>query len=344
MDQVAKKLGVLAKLERAGLDSPHDLLMKSVGDLQRTLGIGESEILELFQAASNEVYPWKKRQMQANLTTTMIGTGDDTIDRILGGGVPLGSVTEVVGESSSGKTQLCLQLCLSVQEPSVGGAAVYLHSEGRFPGVRLDQMAQAYAKAYKVNPDTMKSAIHTMHLPDRETQYHVLSYQLPALLARRKNIRVIVIDSISAPFRGDNSNTAARFDRITEICEVGSRLKKLAQQYNVAVVAVNQVSDTFKKGSNGTGAPPELMEMWLDFNLEGFRKSPLSLFWASLIKTPVLGMSWASAVSTRIRLARTVMAEYTATRRALFVEFSPAVPRSGCEVVIDDGGIRGRTE
>ena len=113
--------------------------MKSVGDLQRALGTGESEILELFQAASEEVYPWKKRQVQTDSTEALIGTGNDTIDRILGGGFPLGSVTEVVGErlvtskdnwtgyllryciSSSGKTQLCLQLCLSVQKPGVDG-------------------------------------------------------------------------------------------------------------------------------------------------------------------------------------------------------------------------------
>lgn len=41
------------------------------------------------------------------------------MDRILGGcGIPLGSLTEIVGESASGKTQLALQLCLAVQDPS----------------------------------------------------------------------------------------------------------------------------------------------------------------------------------------------------------------------------------
>ena len=33
------------------------------------------------------------------------------------GGLLLRGITEIVGESSAGKTQLCLQLCLSVQLP-----------------------------------------------------------------------------------------------------------------------------------------------------------------------------------------------------------------------------------
>jgi len=38
------------------------------------------------------------------------------------GGVITPSLTEIAGESASGKTQLCLQLCLSVQLPfNLGG-------------------------------------------------------------------------------------------------------------------------------------------------------------------------------------------------------------------------------
>ncbi|KAI9276950.1 P-loop containing nucleoside triphosphate hydrolase protein [Phascolomyces articulosus] len=356
MDQVARRLGLYSKLEEVGSESPNDILIKTVGELQRLLNTGEAEILELFQAAATEVYPWKAQQQSISYHEAFaVATGNEVIDRILGGGFPFGSITEVVGESSSGKTQLCLQLCLSVQSPDIScqGAAVYLHSEGQFPTVRLDQLAQFYGHKYDMDPDALKRAIHTMYIRDREMQYRALCYQLPVLLARHKNIRVVVIDSISAPYRGDNTNKAeGRFDRVSEICEIGSRLKQLAHKYHVAVIVINQVSDTVvsatpgnnkNKNTNGNNGPPEaLMANWMDFNLEGFNKSPLSLFWTSLTKKPVLGKSWETSITTRVRLARSIMTDVMRTRRALFVEFSPLVPRSGCEIVIDEGGVRGK--
>ncbi|KAL9938871.1 hypothetical protein V8E36_002590 [Tilletia maclaganii] len=41
-----------------------------------------------------------------------LSTGDSGLDRILGGGLRRGTITEVVGESSSGKTQLALQIAV----------------------------------------------------------------------------------------------------------------------------------------------------------------------------------------------------------------------------------------
>ncbi|KAG2227544.1 hypothetical protein INT45_002229 [Circinella minor] len=360
MEQVAKRLGLSSKLEQVGLDSPNDVLIKTVGELQKLLNTNEAAILELFQAAAMELYPWKTKRQSINNTNSAetVPVDNEVIDRILGGGFPLGSVTEVVGESSSGKTQLCLQLCLSVQKPDIpcSGGAVYIHSEGQLPTVRLDQLAHAYGQKYNMDPNTLKRTIHTMHIKDREMQYRVLCYQLPVLLARRKNIRVVVIDSISAPYRGDNTvNNNDRFERINEICDIGSRLKRIAYEHNVAVVVINQVSDTvvtsttssdiiknISNNRNGHGPPDELLASWMDFNLEGFDKSPLSVFWTSLTKKPVLGKSWATSVTTRIRLARSIMTDMARTRRALFVEFSPLVPRHGCEIVIDDVGVRGR--
>lgn len=54
----------------------------------------------------------------------VIGFGDASLDALLGGGVPCRALTELCGESSSGKTQLALQLCLRVQLPvAMGGLA-----------------------------------------------------------------------------------------------------------------------------------------------------------------------------------------------------------------------------
>lgn len=43
------------------------------------------------------------------------------LDGLMRGGLPLRGITELAGESAAGKTQFCLQLCLSVQYPRENG-------------------------------------------------------------------------------------------------------------------------------------------------------------------------------------------------------------------------------
>jgi len=71
--------------------------------------------------------------------------GCPLLDGLLQGGVPVGSITELVGESTVGKTQLCLQLLLTAQLPpergGLGGRSLYIHTEGPAPLVRLADLA-----------------------------------------------------------------------------------------------------------------------------------------------------------------------------------------------------------
>jgi RecA/RadA recombinase len=46
---------------------------------------------------------------------TTFSTGCPIIDQTLGGGIRLGQITELYGESGCGKTQLCIQMSLEVQ-------------------------------------------------------------------------------------------------------------------------------------------------------------------------------------------------------------------------------------
>jgi RecA/RadA recombinase len=46
---------------------------------------------------------------------TVFSTGCPIIDTTLGGGIRLGQITELYGESGCGKTQLCIQMSLEVQ-------------------------------------------------------------------------------------------------------------------------------------------------------------------------------------------------------------------------------------
>lgn len=63
-----------------------------------------------------------------------ISTGSKELDRLLGGGVEVGSVTELFGENRCGKTQICATLVVTTQlDAAHGGAAgkvIYIDTEG----------------------------------------------------------------------------------------------------------------------------------------------------------------------------------------------------------------------
>ncbi|KAJ6439629.1 DNA repair protein rhp57 [Purpureocillium lavendulum] len=193
---------------------------------------------------------------------------DDDLDAALGGGVPLGCITEFAGESGSGKTQFLLSLCLAVQLPPPRGLAkqaLYISTESGLATRRLAQMLAsnpAFAAADGADADagavprpSLDNILSTV-TPDLESQDHILEYQVPVLLSRH-DIGLIVVDSVAANYRAEferqgshGSNMAARS---AELVRLGALLRDLARRHNLAVVVANQVADRFASSSPSPG-------------------------------------------------------------------------------------------
>jgi len=166
-------------------------------------------------------------------------TGAETLDRLLGGGVPVPCTLELVGPAGSGKTQLCHQLAVMVQlPPSRGGlnaSALYVDTEGTFRPERVVAMAEyrgldpsdaldriVYARAY--NSD------HQMLVVDEAKK-----------VIEERGIKLLIVDSLVGHFRAEypgRENLAARQQKLNRHI---SQLMRIASVYDVAVVVTNQV-------------------------------------------------------------------------------------------------------
>ncbi|KAK4142949.1 putative RAD57 protein [Dichotomopilus funicola] len=190
-----------------------------------------------------------------------ISTLDPELDRALGGGIPAGYITEVTGESGSGKTQFLLSLLLSVQLPpphGLGRPALYVSTEAALSTRRLDQMLSANPVYQRLPPKkrpSLDNIISTV-TPDLESQDHILTYQVPVEVERR-GIGLVVLDSVAANYRAEFERSAGQGQqglnmgaRTGELVKLGMQLRDLAQRYNLAVVVANQVADRF--GGGGT--------------------------------------------------------------------------------------------
>ncbi|KAF2965928.1 hypothetical protein GQX73_g7621 [Xylaria multiplex] len=188
-----------------------------------------------------------------------ISTLDASLDAALGGGVPVGYITEITGESGAGKTQFLLTLLLSVQLPpphGLGRPALYISTEAALSTKRLSQiLAQnPFFRTLDTTATTKPSLDRVISTvtPDLESQDHILTYQVPVEVARR-NIGLIVLDSVAANYRaefergsggggGGGSNMAARSAGLVRL---GHLLRELARKHGLAVVVANQVADRF---------------------------------------------------------------------------------------------------
>src|ERR671930_360557 len=74
------------------------------------------------------------------MATTTISTGSNAIDALLGGGIQIGMITDIYGESASGKSQICFTL-------SANCAKVVTNMVRTAPITLLDQAGRNIAQA-----------------------------------------------------------------------------------------------------------------------------------------------------------------------------------------------------
>jgi DNA repair protein RadA len=96
-------------------------------------------------------------------------TGCQSLDTLLKGGLETQSLTEFYGEFGTGKSQICHQLCVTVQLPEaqggLNGGALYVDTENTFRPERIQEIAKrfgltltrrsrrSYSEAYTMIPD-----------------------------------------------------------------------------------------------------------------------------------------------------------------------------------------------
>jgi DNA repair protein RAD57 len=260
----------------------------------------------------------------------VIRTLDETIDSAMNGGVYPGHITEIAGESATGKTQFCLSLLLSVQLPmpqGLGKGSIYVSTEGALNTRRLSQILAEHPELNKLPLAGRPSLdnVHTITVSDLEAQEHIIRYQLP-LAVKRHKVGLVVLDSVTANFRAEygTSAPAQLADRALELTKLGNILRRIAIEDHVAVVVTNQVSDRFddlrsmhrssqiatSSPAGSSNLPPDVDDcrrrvQSLDHQQRFFTgwggEEAESARWEQM-KTPALGLAWANQISARIVL------------------------------------------
>ncbi|MEM3470320.1 MAG: DNA repair and recombination protein RadA [Thermoproteota archaeon] len=230
------------KLREAGYSTVESLAVATAFELSEAAGIGYDVALKISQRArelvrislvtADEVY--KRRQLAQKITT-----GSKALDALLGGGVETQALTELVGEFGTGKTQLCHSLSVTVQLPKDKGglqaSALYIDTEGTFRPERIVQIAKRHGL------DAEKALKNIVYARVYNSDHQVLLVDKAWEVCGEKDIRLIVVDSLTSLFRGEYLGREALALRQQRLNSHVHKLLKLAEALNLAVVVTNQV-------------------------------------------------------------------------------------------------------
>ena len=230
------------KLEAIGYTDPMVIAVSSPSDLAAIAEIGEGQAAKIIYEVRkmlNIGFETAKEIHERSLKAERITTGSKNLDNLLGGGVETQAITEFYGPYGSGKTQVGFQLAVNVQLPKekggLEGNVIWIDSEHTFSSQRIISMA----KAVGLDPDKTLKNIYVARAYNSEHQVFLVE-KLPEEI-EEKNVRLIVVDSITSHFRADFIGRGELARRQQLLNKHLHQLQRLADAYNLAVYITNQV-------------------------------------------------------------------------------------------------------
>ncbi|GAA5926546.1 uncharacterized protein JCM15063_000305 [Sporobolomyces koalae] len=192
-----------AHLLKAQYTTAAEVLLTPLHQLRQRVTLAPAELDQLVLELSHAVLARPDAQCRSIASLTEVESGkisfrDPALDLLFDGGVRVGTLTEIAGQSASGKTHLCLQLVLNVQlarsQGGLAGGALFISSEGTLSTTRLLSLASHMPD---VSPDdslerssshrTVWDYLDNVHIekaPDVDTLEAVVSYHAPAAIER----------------------------------------------------------------------------------------------------------------------------------------------------------------
>lgn len=301
--------------------------------------------------------------------------GCPVLDAFLRGGIPCGAITELVGESTAAKTQVCLQLALAVQlHESRGGlsaSAVYIHTEGSFPLKRLRQLARCQVEACRStspsHPPSKRARLEGWNSqagiePWRELDHvrsngascedpcdrifikgiqevdellDLLEHGLPTFLQQRRQWPIRLIVIDSIA-----AVFRTEFDHsVHEYAERAGYLFKVA-------TLLKRYADEYDLAVVVTNQVTAHIEDEGSQKKSQRQQHPLPLVSSGRRVLPALGLAWSNCVSMRLFLSivskqHEERGSHGGTRRQMQVVFAPHLPSSLCEFTVCAAGVKG---
>lgn len=158
------------------------------------------------------------------------------IDELLGGGVDIGTITQIYGESGTGKTSLCLTL--AYKTTLQGEKVVFIDTEG-LSGERVRQIFR--------NESVLENVL-VYDVYDFKQQSSVIKNI--SKTCEEENVRLVIVDCFTSLYRSELEDDNKQVKMKRELTFQLTYLLGLARKHKLAVVITNQMFTDIKNGFN----------------------------------------------------------------------------------------------
>lgn len=234
------------KLAASGHDTLLSIAVTSPKELVELAGVTDvtarkmiqycREKLELgFESGADAL---KKRE-----SIEKIRSGSQALDTLLGGGFETRAITEAYGAYGSGKSQIAHALTVNCLKQYPDSVVVFIDTESTFRPERI----VAISKALELDTEDALKRIKVARAFNSDHQI-ILAEKVDELIKGGLNVKLVVVDSLTAHFRAEFIGRGTLADRQQKINKHLHTLMRLAEMHNVAVYVTNQVMakpDTF---------------------------------------------------------------------------------------------------
>jgi len=236
------------KLSDAGIHNVMDLIVRGPVEIAEITGMEKDTAEKIVNKArqhlveggliakdfvsASEIY--KHRQSIGKITT-----GTNCLDTLFDGGIETQALTEVYGEFGCGKTQFAHTLSVMVQKPKaeggLDGGVLYIDTENTFRPERIVSIAQAH----EMDPEKVLDRIIVARAYNSAHQTLIL--EEAGQIIEENNVKLIIADSAVGLFRSEYLGRGTLSVRQQKLNHFVHLLSRIAETYNCAALATNQV-------------------------------------------------------------------------------------------------------
>lgn len=190
------------------------------------------------QSHTNLVVPQEIELLDGNVSEEIrIHTTITELNRVLGGGLVAGSAILIGGDPGIGKSTLLLQLAANLSANGIG--CLYITGEESLDQIKLR------AKRLELNIESKTGILAATNIEEI----------IATLNANKKNIRIVVIDSIQTMY---SSLFASSPGTVSQVRAAAHELTTYCKQHNIALLLACHVT------KDGQLAGPKILEHMVD--------------------------------------------------------------------------------
>ncbi|XP_056140716.1 DNA repair protein RAD51 homolog 4 isoform X2 [Lampris incognitus] len=247
---------LIRELSAANIKTVEHLVSDDIEEIAQRCSVSYKALTTIRRVllAQHTAFPVSGADLYEELlnSTSIISTGNPSLDKLLDSGLYTGEITELSGSPGSGKSQVCFGVAVHVSY-QLKQSVVYIDTKRDFTASRLLQMLQAETSNSEEQMEALQR-IHVFHVFDifslLSCLHNLRCGGLQKVSVGGGSVKAVIVDSVSAiisPILGGKQK-----EGMSLMMQVAGVLKTVAKDFNVAalqhhhtVIHINRMKYSF---------------------------------------------------------------------------------------------------